>query len=263
MKTFDREPSECSRPVKKPKQYAGPVRKAFIEIRGRKEGINVLLDSSSYIVLMNQDTARPLDIPTEARDSLLKITTFDHKTAPTGGRFYTHRILIELGVNCPRSMISCEILDAGKYDLLIPFALWHDKHLLKNIADPSKLVFELAKCYAHIADEAVADLFEWDETVAYDEVSQYVGRIRPEEEGGVLLHALPIPDWQYRELLEETPAEMLGPRRTFNHAINLKKGAEPLRRPIYPISVHEVDGLDKSIKKMLAQGKIVCSESPN
>jgi len=193
MKRFDREPSECSKPVKKPKHYACPVGKAFIEIRGQKEGIKFLLDSSSYIFLMNRDTARPLDIPTKARDSRLKITTFDHKTAPTGGIFYTHPILLELGVNCPRSMISCEIANAGKYDLLIPFPLWHDEHLLKNIADPSKLVFELAKCYADIADEAVADLFEWDKTVAYDEVSQYVGRIGPEEEGGVLLEALPIP----------------------------------------------------------------------
>ena len=84
MKIFDREPSEYSKPVKKPKHYACAEGKAFSEIRGQKEGIKVLLDSGSYIFLMNRDTARPLDIPTEARDSRLKITTFDNKTAPTG-----------------------------------------------------------------------------------------------------------------------------------------------------------------------------------
>ena len=32
--------------------------------------------------------------------------------------------------------------------------------------------FEEAKCHPHIEDEAVADMFAWDETVAYDEEAQ-------------------------------------------------------------------------------------------
>jgi len=60
---------------------------AFIELKGRKHVISVLLDSGSNIFLMNQNTARPLEIPTEARDSRLKIITFDGETAPTGGIF--------------------------------------------------------------------------------------------------------------------------------------------------------------------------------
>ena len=63
---------------------------------------------------MNQNTARRLGIPTEARDSPLKITTFDGETAPTGGTFYTHPILLEIGANGHRSMISCEIENAGR-----------------------------------------------------------------------------------------------------------------------------------------------------
>jgi len=48
---------------------------------------------------MNQKTARWPQIPTEARDFPLKITTFDGETAPTGGIFYTHSILLEIGAN--------------------------------------------------------------------------------------------------------------------------------------------------------------------
>jgi len=48
---------------------------------------------------MNQNTARQLEIPTEARDSPLKITTFDGKTAPYGGIFYNNAILLEIGAN--------------------------------------------------------------------------------------------------------------------------------------------------------------------
>jgi len=84
--------------------------------------------------------------------------------------------------------------------------------------------FEDIKYQARVEDEAVADLFEWDETVAYEEEAQYVGRIGRKEEGGVQLEAMPKPYWENKELLEEKNAGMLAPRRTFNHTINLKVG---------------------------------------
>jgi len=115
---------------------------------------------------MNQETARRLDIPTEARDSLLKITPFDRETAPTGGTVYTHPIRLEIGANGHRNMISCTIENAGRYDLIIAFRWWHDEHHLKNNADPSKWAFEETKCDAHVEDEALADLLEWYENVA-------------------------------------------------------------------------------------------------
>jgi len=126
MKRFHQEPSESTRPIKKPKHYASPQGKAFIELKGRKHAISVLLDSGSNIYLINQDTARRLEILTEASDSPLKITTFDGETAPTGGIFYTHPILLEIGANGHRSMISCEIANAGRYDLIIAFGWWHN-----------------------------------------------------------------------------------------------------------------------------------------
>jgi len=197
-----------------------------MEIKGRKHRINVLLDSGSNIFLMNQDTARRFEIQTETRDSPLKITTFDGETTPTGAILYTHPLLLEIGANGHRSMISCEIANSGRYDLIIPFGWWHDEHPLKNIADPRKWAFEEEKCHAHIENEAVADMFEWDETVACDEEAQYVGRIEREEQRGVQLETLPKPYWQYKELFEEKKAKMLVPRRTFDHAINLKEGAD-------------------------------------
>ena len=51
----------------------------------------------------------------------------------------------------------------------------------------------------------------WDETVAYDEKAQYVGRIEREEEGDVELETRPKPYWQYKELFEEKKAKMLAP----------------------------------------------------
>jgi len=107
----------------------------------------------------------------------------------------------------------------------------------------------------------VADLFEWDETGAFDEEVEYVGIIGREEEGGVQLEALPKLYWQYKDLVEEKKAEMLEPRRMFDHAINLKEEAEPRWGPIYLISARQLNKLDKYIKQVLAQGQIVDSES--
>jgi len=55
---------------------------------------------------------------------------------------------------------------------------------------------------------------------------------------------------------------MVAPRRTFDHTINVKEGAEAPWGPLYPMSAHQLNKLDKYIKKMLAQGKIVDSKSP-
>jgi len=105
-------------------------------------------------------------------------------------------------------------------------------------------------------------MFEWDETVAYDEEAQYIGRIDREDEGGIQWETLPKPYWLYKKLFEEKKAQMLAPRRTFDHAINLKEGAEPSWGTIYPMSAHQLNELDKYLKKMRAEGKIADSESP-
>jgi len=78
----------------------------------------------------------------------------------------------------------------------------------------------------------------------------------------VQLETLPKPYWQYKQLFEEKKAKMLVSQRTFDHAINLKEGAEPPWGPIYPMLVHQLNQLDKYLKKMMAEGKIADSESP-
>ena len=169
---------------------------------------------------------------------------------------------MEIGTHGHRSMISCEIGNAGRYDLIIPFGWWHNEHALKYIADSTKWVFEESKCHHHMEDEAVADLFEWDETVAYDKEAQYVGWSECDEEGGVQLETLPKLYSQYKELFEERNAKMLAPRRTFDQAINHKDGAGPQWGLIYPMSAHKLNELDKYLKKMLAEGKVAESEYP-
>ena len=112
-------------------------------------------------------------------------------------------------------------------------------------------------------DEEIGGMFKWDETVAYDEEAQYIGRIcRQVDPNQVLLDKLPQHYEEYKERFETATAEKLAERRTFDHAIDLKPGAEPPWGPIYPMSAYQLDTLDKYLKEMLKQGKIVHSQSP-
>src|SRR6195952_3610263 len=66
---------------------------------------------------------------------------------------------------------------------------------------------------------------------------------------------------EYKELFLTATAEKLAQRRTFDPAIDLKPGAEPPCGPIYPMSAYQLDTLDKYLKEMLKQAKIVHSQS--
>ena len=71
-------------------------------------------------------------------------------------------------------------------------------------------------------DEGIGGIFKWDETVAYDEEAQYVGRIcRQEDPNQVMLDEIPRHYEEYKELFLTATAEKLAERRTFDHAIDL------------------------------------------
>ena len=47
-------------------------------------------------------------------------------------------------------------------------------------------------CSDHVEDEGIGGMFEWDETVAYDEEAQYLGRIcQQEDPNQVMLDEIP------------------------------------------------------------------------
>ena len=73
---------------------------------------------------------------------------------------------------------------------------------------------------------------------------------------------MPKEYWQYKDLVTNEKAEMLAPRRTFDHAIDLKQGATPPWGPIHPMSAYQLEELNKYLCKMLAEGTIVHSKSP-
>ena len=245
-----------------PKHYDCPEGSAFLCVLDKRHKIKVLLDSGSNIFLLNKKTARSLKIPYEIRETPVENTAFNGEISSTGGKYYSHPIQLEIGTNGHTSMVSCKIADAGKYDMIIPFGWWHQEHPIKNIETPSQWRFELANCMNQVEDEEIADMFEWDETVAFDENATMVGRRVATEEKEVELDGPPKEYWQYKDLFMNEKAEMLAPRRTLDHAIDLKEGATPPCGPIYPMSAYQLEELHKYLCKMLAEGKIFHSKSP-
>ena len=244
-----------------PKHYDCPEGSAFLFVSDKPHKIKVLLDSGSNIFLLNQKTARSLKIPYEIRKTPLEITAFNGEISSTCGKYHSHPIKLEIGTNGHTSLVSCEIADAGKYEMIIPFGWWHLEHPIKNIETPSLWRFEHANCMTHVEDEGIADMFEWDERVAFDENATMIGRIGATKENEVELDGLPKEYWQYKDLFPDEKAERLAPRRTFDHAIDLKEGATPRWGPIYPMSAYQLQELNKYLCKMLAEGKIVHRKS--
>jgi len=103
-----------------PQHYECPKGNAILVISDKRHKIRVLLDSGSNIFLLNQNTARTLKVPYEIRENPLKITAFNGEVSSTGGKYYSHPIQLEIGSNGHTTMVSFEIADAGKYDMIIP-----------------------------------------------------------------------------------------------------------------------------------------------
>ena len=107
--------------IPKPLHYDCPKGPAYIEAAGKRIRIRVLLDSGSNIFLINKDLVEHFNIPYETRQKALNILAFDGEVNTSGGKHFTHPILLEIGNNSHRTSISCEVAAAGKYDLIIPF----------------------------------------------------------------------------------------------------------------------------------------------
>jgi len=56
----------------------------------------------------------------------------------TGGKYYSHPIQLDIGTNGDTTLVSCEIADTGKYDMIILFGWWRHEYLIKNIETPEK-----------------------------------------------------------------------------------------------------------------------------
>jgi len=107
--------------VPKPSHYECPEGPAFMEAACKRIRIRAVLDSGSNIFLINQHLVEHFDIPYEISQKALNILAFDREINSSGGKHFTHPIILEITSNDHRTSFSCVVAAAGRYDLIIPF----------------------------------------------------------------------------------------------------------------------------------------------
>jgi len=249
--------------INEPHRYDCPEGHAHIYILGKRYRIPVLLDSGSNIFLINKQLVKDLHIPYHSRADAVQIQGFTGEAILSGGSHFTKPLYLEIGTNKHLSLVSCEIALAGKYGLIIPFGWWHQEHPIKNIANPDTWCFDDTDSQSHLLPEDEAISVEWDEDVLNDPNALVIGRIeRIDEEKVTIIDRLPDQYQDYLDLFRPSTAEKLAPRRTFDHAIDLKPDTQPPWGPIYPVLQNQLEALRKYLDDMLKQGKISPSKSP-
>src|ERR1700704_1709288 len=83
--------------IPKPPHYNCRKGPAYIEAAGKRIRIRVLLDSGSNIFVINRDLVDDFKIPYETRQKALDILAFDGEVKASGGKHFTHPILLEIG----------------------------------------------------------------------------------------------------------------------------------------------------------------------
>jgi len=249
--------------INEPHRYDCHEGDPHIYILGKRYRIPVLLDSRSNIFLINKQLVKDLQIPYHSRADAVQIQGFTGEAISSTGSHFTNPLYLEIGTNKHLSLVSCEIARAGKYVMIIPFAWWHQEHLIKNIANPDAWCFDDTDCQPHLLPEDEGISVEWDEDVLNDANPVVIGRIeRIVEEKVTIIDRLPDQYHDYQDLFKPSTAEKLAPHRTFDHAIDLKPDTQPPWGPISALSQKLLEALRKYLDHMLKQGKISPSKSP-
>jgi len=249
--------------IREPERYNCPEGHGHIYILRKRYSIPVFLDSGSNIFLINEQLVEDLHIPYHSRSDAVQIQGFTGETISSSGTNFTKPLFLEIRKNQHLSLVSCEIAPARKYGMIIPWGWWHQEHPITHIANAKNWSFDHAECRSHLLPEDEGISVEWDEDVLNDPNALVIGRIEKlDDENITCINRLPEGYYDYFDLFRPSTTEKLAPRRTFDHAINLKPDTQPPWGPIYPLSQKQLEALRKYLDDMLKQAKISPSKSP-
>src|SRR6201747_2698826 len=238
---------------------------AHIRVAEKRFRIQVLLDSGSNVFVINEKLVQELEIPCATRQDPNKITRFAGIPVQSSGTKYTTPLKLQKGKNHHITEVSCEVAPTNRWGMIIPYG-WTKDHPISNMALPNNWEFQAKQCRGHIGPGDWKDPsceFEWDDDVAYEPEARMVGLITAiDESEQLVVDKLPKEYLNYADLFLPATAEKLPPRRTFDHAIDLKEGTTPPWGPIYKLSAAQLDALQTYLNEMMEQGKIRPSMAP-
>ena len=130
-------------------------------------------------------------------------------------------------------------------------------------------MFDSPKCVNCTKSAMTEFSIDYDESVAYFGKEQkwvgVIGSLRIDEEENVTLEIpreIPLQYGDYKSVYNGLYSDEIPPHRSFDHAIDMVEGKEPLWGPIYALSEKELQVLREYLDTMLKSGKIRPSKSP-
>ena len=106
-------------------------------------------------------------------------------------------------------------------------------------------------------DEGISEMWEYDESVVFEEDARIIGRVQRVNEPLITIpDEVPKPYHEYIELFQDEIATQMPPRRMWDHEIKIKEGEEPPWGPIYPLSAMLLKELQQYLDEIPRQERI-------
>jgi hypothetical protein len=252
--------------------------------------VKVLLDWGSTVPVLSASVARKYSVPTWTREIPENIQSFAGDIVAEAGKEYSYPVVLQHQDHFTKD--SYEIAPTGTdCDIILPW-WWISKHRPRNQYSLEDIEFTSEYCKLNCTILNIQQtLIEYDEALAISDtpisclgnIKQVAGATQIEwalfrcSSNGVissvgtggdtsatssLQERIPSCYHAYISVFEKRLSEALPPHRSYDHAIDLKEGADPPWGPIYALSEKELIALREYLEEMLRTGKIRPSKSP-
>jgi len=226
---------------------------------GKQHPVKVLLDTGCSIALINQDTAKRLQIPLQKHRRERIIENFVRQKVQRAGTHRTNPMLLQ-----HRHHFSSEVFEVSpmdkEVDIFLPYD-WIVRHPPQGQWDSMTVRFTDPDCRANCTKHETAEFsLTWDEDVCLDTTARVIGYVSGVNSENPL-EQVPMEFRQYLSVMSKELADALPKHRAYDCKIDLKEGSTAPWGPIYPLSEIELQTLREWLKEMERTGKIRRSTS--
>jgi len=226
---------------------------------GNQHPVKVLLDTGCSIALINQDTAKRLQIPLQKHQKEKIIENFVGQKVQRAGTHRTNPMLLQHHRHFSSEVFEVSPMDK-EVDIFLPYD-WIVRHPPQGQWDSTAVRFTSPNCQAKCTKYEAAEFsLTWDEGVCLDTSARVIGYV-----SGVStenpLEQVPMEFRQYLGVMSKELVDTLPEHRSYDCKIDLKEGSTAPWGPIYPLSEVELQTLREWLKEMEKTGKIRRSTS--
>jgi len=226
---------------------------------GKQHPVKVLLDTSCSIALINQDTAKRLQIPLQKHRRERIIENFVGQKVQGAGTHRTNPMLLQHRHHFSSEVFEVSAMDK-EVDIFLPYD-WIVRHPPQGQWDSTTVRFTDPDCRANCTKHETAEFsLTWDEDVCLDTTARVIGYVSGVNSENPL-EQVPMEFRQYLGVMSKELPDALPKHRAYDCKIDLKEGSTAPWGPIYPLSEIELQTLREWLKEMERTGKIRRSTS--